>query len=58
MIIRGNRTSHSEQAAPRHIEEIRLMLLGSPPDMVHGSRLRETHSSSWENTALTIQSQP
>jgi len=49
MATRGRRTPHSKQEAPRHIEEIRLMLLGSPPDMVRGSRLRGTHFSSWGN---------
>ncbi len=29
------------------------MLLGSPPDMVHGVRLRKTHSSTQKNTHRT-----
>ena len=33
--------------------ENRLMLLGSPPDMVHGHRLRKTHSSTQKNTRRT-----
>ena len=32
----GNLTAHGE---------VRLMLLGSPPDMVHGTPLRKTKSS-------------
>ena len=31
----------------------RLMLLGSPPDMVHGCRLRKTHSSSQQRALRT-----
>ena len=31
-------------------EVYRLMLLGSPPDMVHSSSLRKTHSSTQQNT--------
>jgi len=59
MATPGIRTSRSGQAASRHIEEIRLMLLGSPPDMVRGSQLRETHPSSREkygpaNTATAL----
>ena len=36
----GNLTAHMVH---------RLMLLGSPPDMVHGSTLRKTHSSTQKN---------
>ena len=36
----------------------RLMLLGSPPDMVHSSQLRETHSSSQQNTGQTVKDRP
>ena len=35
----------------------RLMLLGSPPDMVHGDRLRKTHSST-QHRALRTASLP
>ena len=31
----------------------RLMLLGSPPDMVHGYRLRKTHSSTQQRALRT-----
>ena len=35
-----------------------LMLLGSPPDMVHSCRSRKTHSSSQPKTTLTTQVLP
>ena len=39
-------------------EVYRLMLLGSPPDMVHSSQLRETHSSTQQNTVQTVKARP
>ena len=38
---------------PAAHREIRLMLLGPPPDMVHGARLRGTHPSTLRKTALS-----
>ena len=35
-----------------------LMLLGSPPDMIHSCRSRKTHSSSQPKTTLTTQVLP
>ncbi len=42
--------SSSRQAPLHHIRKIRLMLLGSPPDMVHGIELRKTHLSTESGT--------
>ena len=39
-------------------EVYRLMLLGSPPDMVHSSSLRKTHSSTQQNTTQFRETRP
>ncbi len=48
----------SGQATSRHIENNRLMLLGSPPDMVHGFLLRKTHPSTPYTAVQTTQIRP
>ena len=50
--------SGSGQATLRHRNENCLMLLGSPPDMVHSCFLRKTHPSTLSIKPQTTHNQP
>ena len=54
----GNRSTCSGKASLRHTEKDCLMLLGSPPDMVHSILLRRTHPSTQITAVQTTQTQP
>ena len=54
----GNRSACSGKASLRHTEQNCLMLLGSPPDMVHSLLLRRTHPSTQATAVQATQTQP
>ena len=55
---RGNRAARLRTGIPAAHPRHRLMLLGSPPDMVHGRELRRTHPSTLRRTARTARAAP